>query len=351
MSSLSKSKGFQKLKSIKRKTLVISKADLVSYRTFGPESPLPLVVEPKVPELNLPQWISENRDPLRQKLSRHGGLLFRGFKVEEIDVFQRAVIALSGELLSYMEQSSPRHAVEGKVYTSTDYPPNETIFLHNEQSYNLSWCKHISFYCPRPAQTGGRTPLADTREILARIDPEITARFRERQYMYMRNFGDGFGLTWQTAFQTESKAVVESYCRSHRIEFEWKEGNRLRTRQVRPAIHTHPETGEEVWFNHCTFFHVSTMPEQIRDNLISEFAEEDLPNQTFYGDGTSIEPEVVEHLRQVYHAEKVGFDWQKGDVLVLDNMLSSHGREPFTGPREVLVAMSNLVHLSPQNQA
>lgn len=50
--------------------------------------------------------------------------------------------------------------------------------------------------------------------------------------MYMRNFGDGFGLPWQTVFQTTEKAKVEAYCRIHDIKVEWKEGERLRTYQV-----------------------------------------------------------------------------------------------------------------------
>lgn len=37
---------------------------------------------------------------------------------------------------------------------------------------------------------------------------------------------------------------------------------------------------------------------------------------------------------------KVVFPWQTGDVLMLDNMLTAHAREPFQGPRKVVVAMA-----------
>ena len=40
-------------------------------------------------------------------------------------------------------------------------------------------------------------------------------------------------------------------------------------------------------------------------------------------------------------AEAVTFSRQRGDVLVLDHMLTAHGRRPFTGARRVLVAMGN----------
>jgi len=333
--------GLSKLKTIKRKSVVVSADDGVAYGT-PTGGPLPLMITPTTEALELPAWIAQHRDGLRQKLHQHGALLFRGFAAPGIDTFSAAIQAISGEPLRYMERSSPRHAVSGNVYTSTDYPSAYPIFLHNEQSYNLRWCRVISFHCRKAAARGGQTPLADTRRILARLPPALVERFQQRRYMYLRNFGDGFGLSWPVVFQTEDRAEVEAYCRANAIETEWKGGNHLRTRQVRELVHRHPETGELVWFNHCTFFHVTTLPPPVRDVLLAGLAEEDLPNQTFYGDGARIEPEVMAQLQHAYLAEKVMFDWREGDILVVDNMLCSHAREPFEGERLVLTTMSEL---------
>ncbi|HSK76265.1 MAG TPA: TauD/TfdA family dioxygenase, partial [Thermoanaerobaculia bacterium] len=228
-----------------------------------------------------------------------------------------------------------------RVYTSTDYPAAETIFPHNEHSYAKRFPLKLFFSCVVPPETGGETPVGDTRRIFARIDPEVRERFARSGWMYVRNFHPGFGLAWQTVFQTDDRAKVEAYCRDAGIDFEWREGDRLRTRQVRPATAVHPRTGETVWFNHATFFHVSTLSPAIREPLLRDFGEDDLPNNTYYGDGSPIEPEVVEHLRRAYLDEMTEFPWDRGDVLLIDNMLTAHARNPFTGPRKIAVAMAD----------
>jgi alpha-ketoglutarate-dependent taurine dioxygenase len=158
--------------------------------------------------------------------------------------------------------------------------------------------------------------------------------------MYVRNFNDGFGLSWQAVFQTEDKAKVEEYCREFEIQVEWKEGNRLRTRQIRPAVAKHPMTGDEVWFNHAVFFHISTLEAHMRNVLLAQFGDADLPNNTYYGDGSEIESQIMDELRDAYLQELVSFSWQSGDLLMIDNMLTAHSRAPYTGERRILVAMS-----------
>jgi alpha-ketoglutarate-dependent taurine dioxygenase len=198
----------------------------------------------------------------------------------------------------------------------------------------------ILFCCTSPPEQGGETPIADCRGVYRRIDPVVRRRFAEKGWRYVRNFGDGFGLSWETVFQTSDRAAVDAYCRQHGIAAEWRGDGRLRTSAVRPAVVKHPSTGEMVWFNHATFFHVSTLPEPVREELLAEFAVEDLPANSYYGDGSPIEAETLDHLRAAYEAETVRFPWRQGDLLLLDNMMVAHGRAPYKGPRKILVAMA-----------
>lgn len=335
---------FSSFRSRPRTTVRLSQEDLVKKHYLADGGPLPRVYEATSANVHLATWAAANRQEIETEVDRHGGVLFRGFKVKSVEDFEEFVDAASGAPLRYSERSSPRSQVSGRIYTSTDYPPEHPIFLHNEQSYNLTFPLRIVFYCVTKAAERGETPIADSRQVLAKLDPAVRQRFVDKGYMYVRNFGDGFGLTWQEAFQTEDPSAVEQYCRDHGIECQWKEdGRRLRTSQVRRVVARHPRTGEESWFNHLTFFHVSTLVPSVRDALLAEFAPEDLPNNTYYGDGTPIEAETLDHLRELYHQETVTFPWQEGDVLMLDNMLVAHGRSPFVGSRKVVVAMADPV--------
>ena len=324
-----------------RRAVSVSPEDLVRMEPMN-EGGLPLELRPAVPGVSLADWATANRELLSRKLAEHGGLLFRGFEIPRVEAFEHVVRAISGDLLEYKERSSPRHTVSGRIYTSTDYPPEHSIFLHNENSYQAAWPRRIFFYCAKAAQEGGATPIADVRKVYRHIDPEVRDRFIARRWMVVRNYGDGFGLPWQTVYQTEDKSQVEEHCRKSGIEFEWKDGgDRLRTRAVRDAVARHPDTGDLCWFNHATFFHLSTLTPVIREALREEFAEEDLPANTYYGDGGAIEPGALDHLRSCYQAETVSFPWQVGDLLMLDNMMTAHGRAPFKGERQVMVGMSH----------
>ena len=324
---------------IRRKALTVS-SSLIKTSHLREGATLPLVIEPAVRGINLNAWAASQREFIRERLLEHGGILFRNFNIRNASEFEQFINAVSGAPLEYNERSSPRSQVSGNIYTSTDHPANQQIFLHNENSYQHTWPMKIFFFCERAAQHNGETPIADVRKVFARLRPEVTEGFSQKHWMYIRNFGDGMGLTWQTVFQTNDKAAVEMHCRKNGIEVEWKDGDRLRTRAVRPALARHPQTGEMVWFNHAIFFHVTTLEPEVRDVLMRTFGPEDFPTNTCYGDGSLIEPDVLDEVREAYRQETVTFPWQEGDILLLDNMLVAHGRASYSGPRKILVGMA-----------
>ncbi|HEY9404502.1 MAG TPA: TauD/TfdA family dioxygenase [Pyrinomonadaceae bacterium] len=325
----------------RRRPVALSQQGLVKTDYLEGDSRLPLVIQPRVDGVNLAAWAGASREFIEAQLLQHGALLFQNFKVNTLGEFEKFVRAVCGDMMEYRERSSPRSQMGERVYTSTDYPEDQSIFPHNEHSYSRTFPTKLFFSCITAAESGGETPLADTRRVLARINPQIRKRFVEKNWMLVRNYGHGLGLPWQTVFRTTERAVVEQYCRREGIETMWLDGDRLRTRQVRPVGISHQRTGEWTWFNHATFFHVSTLAPSIREALLSEFTEEELPNNSYYGDGTAIEPDVLEELREAYRQAAVSFPWQAGSVILLDNILTAHARNPFTGPRKILFAMAD----------
>ncbi|HEX4458703.1 MAG TPA: TauD/TfdA family dioxygenase [Polyangia bacterium] len=324
----------------KRRDVSIEPEAWVRATAPAPGVTTPFLLTPTMPGVTLASWAREQLPRVLELLHRHGALLFRGFGIDDAAKFAEVTRAVAGEPLAYEERSSPRSAVSGNVYTSTDHPPTERIFMHNEQSYNQQFPLRLLFCCVTAAQAEGSTPLADSRRIFRRVPVAIRERFGALGYLYVRNFGASFGLPWQVAFQTDERAEVEAYCRRNAIEVEWRSGDRLRTRQKRRVAGLHPFTGEPTWFNHATFFHVSTLPCATGDALRAALGDDELPNNTYYGDGSPIEADVLEELRAAYDGERVELPWQRGDVMLIDNMLCAHGRAPFVGPRLVLAAMA-----------
>lgn len=304
---------------------------------------LPLVVGAESPDLDLAEWCETRGEWIEQALVQHGAILLRNFSVGSLEEFECVTRTVSPSLLEYKERSTPRKSVGHDIYTSTEYPAHLDIVQHNENSYASTWPRKIFFYCHLPAENGGETPLADSREVYRRLSKETRELLSERKVMYVRNYGLGIDLSWQDAYQTSDAAEVESYCRAASISWEWLDGGRrLRTRQVRPAVAKHPVTGEWLWFNQAHLFHTSGLDQATQQALHAAYAEEDLPRQTFFGDGTPIPVNMLDEVREVYRQTLRCFSWQKGDVLIVDNMLISHGRKSFTGPRKIYVAMSEL---------
>jgi len=329
-----------RFRSVKPKPITLTRDSLI--RTDRLAEGFGLVIEPAAADLNLAAWAAASREFLDAMLLQYGAILFRGFPVRSPADFRQVAESASSGLLDYSERAAARKEVSPRVFTSTEYPSSATIPLHHEMSYSHNWPAKIFFYCSIPPGAGGRTPIADDRRIFGLIPEAIRERFRRHRVMYVRNYGTGVDLRWQEAFQTADREAVEAYCRKSGAEFAWLENDRLRTRQIRQAVVTHPRTAATVWFNHAHLFHHSSLAPDVAQALLSAFREDELPRNVFYGDGSPIEAQVLDDIRGIYDREAVRFEWRQGDVLLLDNFLVSHGREPFTAPREILVAMAEL---------
>ena len=287
--------------------------------------------------------VGKNRESLAAKLRTAGALLFRGFPTLTIPEFARFASDVAGrELLSYVAGASPRTQLGGGVYTSTEYPAEIDLPLHNELSYTFEWPEVLFFYCVTPAEAGGETPLADSREILKKLDPHVVERFKARGLNYERLLENGTEneYSWQAAFETEDRSVVEAYCERGNVDFRWNDDGSLWLSEIRPATAIHPATREEVWFNQAEGFHPSTFGEQFYSDYSADPAPHRLRLNVRFADGGEIDLTDLKHIRSVIRELAVPIAWQEGDIAVVDNMLACHGRRPFAGARRVVLAMA-----------
>jgi alpha-ketoglutarate-dependent taurine dioxygenase len=303
-------------------------------------SGLPILLDIETGAMNAVQWAEDHQEDIRSLMESEGALLIRGLKLLDSTQFGNILSTLFGsELLEYVYRSTPRTHIRGNVYTATEYPADHVIPQHNENSYARIWPNRLGFLCLLPAETGGETPIGDSRVVYNMLPESVRTKFEEKSVMYVRNYSS-MDLPWSTVFQTEDKDEVEAFCEANGLNYEWMENDTLRTSQVNPATAVHPKTGEKLWFNQAHLFHTTSLGQEIADILLDALGEENLPRNSYYGDGSPIETEVLDLIRTTYEETKVKFAWQKNDMLLLDNMLFTHGRERYTGPRKVLVGMA-----------
>lgn len=303
------------------------------------DHPLPLLIASQ--EGQSIHTLSESLRTLTiEALSTTGGVLLRNFKVPTPLDFKRFAASFGMPLGTYEFGSTPRSKVFAGVYSSTEYPAHQSIPLHNEQSYTRQWPSRIWFHCMTPSQTGGETPIADSRQVYQAIDPAIREEFIAKGLLYVRNYSSALDLPWQQVFNTDDRVKVEQYCQSQGIDWNWSDDGELSTRQRCQAAIRHPASQEWVWFNQAHLFHISAMEQNLRQALIDAVGEAQLPRNVYFGDGTPIPDATLDAIRAVYAQTCVAFPWQAGDVLMLDNLLVAHGRNPFSGDRKVIVAMA-----------
>ncbi|UVJ41737.1 amino acid adenylation domain-containing protein [Pseudomonas sp. LS1212] len=303
---------------------------------------LPLVIEPLLGDLDPVHWALQAREWINAQLLTHGGLLFRGFNLPDAAAFEQFAQAIEPDLYGTYGDL-PKNTSGKNIYHSTPYPEQHMILFHNESSHLPQWPRKQWFYCETPAPRGGCTPIVDCRQVLTRLPQDIVARLKAQGLLYVRHFTDKLDVRWQDFFKTDQREEVERQCQQSGIRWQWLGADNLRIAQHCPAIIEHPQTKELSFFNQVQLHHTACLEPEVRSNLISLFGPEHLPRNVYYGDGSVIEDHVMEVIGAAYEDCAVRFTWHKGDMVMLDNMLVAHARDPFEGERKICVAMGQMM--------
>ncbi len=289
------------------------------------------------------RWVAGHRDALRAAVAEHGSLLVRGFGLRDA-AEAGAVFRQLGRLMTETEAFAPRRSYADGVYSSSKWPPNQQMCMHHELSYALEFPSLMLFACLTAPTDAGATPVANSPTVLHALPSGLVERFDRAGWLLIRNYNDDIGASVADAFGTDDRDAIERYCRANAITFEWQPDGALRTWQRRSAVMAHPLTGQRCWFNQIAFLNEWTIDPEVREYLVDVYGEDGLPFNTRFGNGDPIGADIVQVINEVYAANTAREPWQAGDLMLVDNVRTAHGREPFEGPREVVVAMTEAVH-------
>lgn len=313
------------------------------------EMAFPLVIQPH--EI---ASLKSDRKQLKELLLQHGALLLRGFNLSKAEDFSHAIQELDlGTFVDYIGGDSPRTKICPGVYTSTEAPPYVKIALHNELSFMQHYPSHIFFFCEIPPLKSGQTMIASSKAVFNSIHPAVRERFEEKGILYTSHYPDKsswirkvnpYHKPWSIVFETEDPKKVEALCKQHGITYKWHPSGWLEMHQKMPATLKHPLTQETLWFNQAHLFDFNPKLLGWWRYLATEMLylkPHTKLHSVAFGDGSPIPKKDLYHILDVLDQCSVYFPWQKGDLLILDNLSAMHGRATFKGPRRILTSMTN----------
>lgn len=354
---------------VKKKT----KTQIIKSKLEGLELPLVMSVAKNADNSceRLIEWLIQNNKQLELDLQEHGAILFRGFDLKDEWDFENVVLSIDKKLGETYLGTSPRDKKTKYVHTASELPSHYPIMQHAEMSFLKSPPKKLFFFCKIPPSKNGETPITDLRKVYLKLDAELRSKFEEKEVKYLRRY-DGpnasrFSLwktkRWDEMFSTKEPKVVEEKSKQQGFEVEWQDKQNVRLVHNMVAVRKHPITRMKAWHNHSQTFHVDSPRLEYwkifaRQKTIRSFAiailisvltfwkkltvsKEKLDIHTMFGDGTEISKKEISHIMEIFWQNMNIFSWQKGDLLYIDNYSVSHGRLPFRGPREILVAWTD----------
>jgi len=314
---------------------------------------LPLFIEPLAAplardEVYAVDWFERHRPLLDHLTTAAGAIVLRGFAIPTTSAFNRLVSSYAAPDTGYAAGATPRGQIEGRVFEATRAPPDIRIGLHQEMAYLPQHPARLAFWCATPSATGGETPIVDMRRFDTLVRPGFRAAVKAKGVLYERNFrapestGDAYTdavyRPWTEAMGTDDPRAAEAACHAMGLECEWH-GGTLTVIYRASGFIAHPATGAELWFNQIA----TLSPDRRRQpaaRLNSRFIDRPL-YRTCFGDGSEFDVDDIEGIIALLEELEVAFPWQRGDVMFIDNIHTAHGRHPFTGARDIQVALLN----------
>ncbi|XP_042949726.1 clavaminate synthase-like protein At3g21360 [Carya illinoinensis] len=295
----------------------------------NPETPLSLS--------HLTQAIKSQKPFLEALLLKSGALLFRGIPVSTASTFNDVVEAFGFDELPYVGGGAPRTKVVGRVTTANESPPDQNIPFHHEMVQLPEFPSKLFFFCEVEPGSGGETPIVLSHIVYERMKerhPEFVGRLEEHGLVYTRVLLEDddplspIGRGWKSTLSTEDKSVAGQRAAKLGMKLEWLKDGAVKTIWgPMPAIKYDKARQRNVWFNQMAFAYT------VYD------AGNDPGKAVTFGDGKPIPAYIINDCVNILEEESVAFPWQRGDILLLDNLAVLHSRRSSKTPRRILASL------------
>ncbi|WYZ38208.1 hypothetical protein EsH8_III_000122 [Colletotrichum jinshuiense] len=289
---------------------------------------------------------------LTKKLAVHGTLLFRNLPIHNAEEFSRFAHAFGYTPHEIIGIVVERPLLAPNVAPANESPKEVLIYNHNESPQVPHAPEYIFFYNHKAPAEGGETPISSSLELFQRAKAEIPEFIEElaqkgilskvtykfdKQYAGGSTLRQAFGKEFLDDDDEETKRVkieaqIARYNRGAHTTWEWIENGVVLTHKL-PAIRTQPGTNLPTLFTGLAAYW--------KNSQGGNGSRKEVTKQ-LYGDGTPIPEEYLEHLAKITDEIRVLHKWQRGDVLVYDNIISQHGRQPWKGEQSDRVVLASL---------
>ncbi|KIV83154.1 hypothetical protein PV11_05204 [Exophiala sideris] len=292
---------------------------------------------------------------LTKKLAQHGTLLFRGLPIHNADDFSRFAHAFGYKPHEIIGIVVDRPLLAPNVAPANEAPKEVLIYSHNESPQVPHAPEYIFFYSNKAPASGGETPISSSLELFNRAQQEIPEFITElgakgilskvtykvdKQYEGGSTLRQAFGKDVtddddEATRRAKIEAQIARYGRGKHTTWEWTDDNTLVLTHRLPAIRTQPNTDSPTLFTGLAAYFKNTLHNKTaaaRKNVTTQY----------FGDGTPIPEKYLAKLAEITDEIRVLHKWQQGDVLVYDNIIAQHGRQPWQGEQKDRVILASL---------
>ena len=309
------------------------------------------------------QYFKENAAYYRDQMVTNGAVHFKGFELmKSQEGFQSFYQVLGMDpCLDPLHSVSARPTINGEkgspVYEAVNKESRKNFFIgmHNE-FVGTRAPRAAAFVCFKAAETGGEFLLADGRRIFEEIGPELIQKMAGKgiRYSVMELPFFGFLDNLPEFIEKPVASLLQGaaeFAINSKVDFDvnllWGQSDYDNTRMLQarapsqPGVILHPETGEPHWF--CNVHSHSSVLRKKRESLYGAERFEDGASQInksdmFFGDDCDLTEAELDEMDLVISKNIKYVKMSEGDVVLLDNYKTMHGRNVFDGTRKHGVA-------------